>query len=275
MKTHYNTLKQIGIFLIFMWGSMVTGQTKEVFNIPLSNPGQEGKIIVHIIDGDITVQSHNGEDVIIEAYGDPKSRGWNKKKQEKSRDGMKRIVDNSLSFTVEERDNKVYVKYTPGKWTIDFVIKVPKQFSVDLKTVNDGNIVVEGVDGTHEVSNTNGKITMRNVGGSVIADALNQNIVVTFDSVDNANMMFSSLNGDVDISFPKTLQANILARSDNGNIYTDFEVVKSSNGGNVKTTNKNGVYRVRREKGVSGTINGGGPEIVFKTLNGDILIREN
>ncbi|MDC8004346.1 hypothetical protein POV27_09805 [Aureisphaera galaxeae] len=277
MKTHYNTLKHFGILLLLLVGTQLTAQTKETFTIPLSNPGQEGKLVVNIIDGNITVQSHNGEDVIVEATGQQQgNKGWNNKKQQRSKNGMKRIVDNSLSFTVEEINNKVYIKYTPGKWVIDFVVKVPKQFSLDLKTVNKGNIVVEGVDGTHEASNTNGKITMRNVGGSVIADALNQDIVVTFASVhNNANMMFSSLNGDVDISFPKSLKANVLASSNNGNVYTDFEIVKVNNGGNVKTTNKNGVYKVTREKGVAGTINGGGADIVFKTLNGDILIREN
>ncbi|GAB5399561.1 MAG: hypothetical protein Aureis2KO_11460 [Aureisphaera sp.] len=279
MKTHYNTLKRLGILLVLIMGSQMRAQTKETFTIPLSNPGEEGKLVVNIIDGDITVQGYDGEDVVVEAFGDQKSKGWNKsshKEQENMKNGMRKIVDNSLSFTVEEVENKVYIKYTPGKWVIDFVVKVPRNFSLDLKTVNQGNILVEGVNGTHEVSNTNGKITMNNVGGSVIADALNRNIVVSFSSIhQGANMMFSSLNGDVDVSFPKNLKANVLARSDNGNVYTDFDMVKNGNGGNVQTTKKNGVYRIRREKGVSGTINGGGADIVFKTLNGDILIREN
>ncbi len=278
MKKTYNTMKYLGLLMLFMISSQTLAQTSETFTIPLSKPGQDGKLVVHLIDGGITVQAHNGSDVIVEAKGQEKSEGWNKSgKNEKAntRDGLRKMVDNSLSFTVEEIDNTVYVKHTPGKWVIDFVIKVPKKFSLELKTINQGNILVEGVEGTHEVSNTNGKVTMHNVGGSVIADALNQTIKVSFSSVhQGANMMFSSLNGDVDISFPKNLKANVMARSDNGNVYTDFEIVKTSNGGIVKTSNKDGVYRVKREKGISGAINGGGADIVFKTLNGDILIRE-
>jgi hypothetical protein len=189
---------------------------------------------------------------------------------------MQRVVDNSLEFTIEENNNTVYLKYSPGKGSIDFNVKVPRRFSVDLKTVNHGKILVEGVDGDHEVSNLNGPITMNNISGSVIADALNKDITIGFDRINaTSNMMFTSLNGDLDIVFPKTLKANVMARSDNGNVYTDFEIVASKNSQNAIKTRSNGVYKVKREKGVSGTINGGGPDMTFKTMNGDILIRSN
>ncbi len=35
-----------------------------------------------------------------------------------------------------------------------------------------------------------------------------------------------------------------------------------------------GGYRVRMEKAVEGTIGGGGPEMRFKTYNGDIILRQ-
>jgi hypothetical protein len=35
-----------------------------------------------------------------------------------------------------------------------------------------------------------------------------------------------------------------------------------------------GGYRVRMEKAVEGTIGGGGPELRFKTFNGDIVLRK-
>ena len=41
----------------------------------------------------------------------------------------------------------------------------------------------------------------------------------------------------------------------------------------TKKTKKSGVYQLKREKGISGVINGGGSNLTFKTLNGDILIR--
>lgn len=276
MKYRY-TVGFVMIYLLFMSSTMgVVAQTTESFTIPLSNPNEEGKLVTHIIDGSITVVGYDGNEVIVEALGNQKSKGWNNKKSAKERDGMRRIADNSLEFTIEEVNNTVYIKSTPGKWIIDFTVSVPRRFSVDLKTVNQGAIRVKGVDGAHEVSNTNGPITMNNISGSVIADALNKDIIIGFDRIDSgSNMMFSSLNGDVDVKFPNTLKANVMARTDNGDVFTDFEMVTTNNKRSNKKRNANGVYRVKREKGVSGSINGGGPDMTFKTLNGNIFIRSN
>lgn len=276
MKNNYNSKWLVLCILCLFTGINTVAQTAESYTIPLSNPNEAGKLVAHIIDGSITVKGYDGNEVIVEALGSQKGKHGNNHKSKKNRDGMRRVHDNALAFSIEEVNNTVYIKYKPGKRVIDFTVKVPRRFSVDLKTVNQGSIQVEGVDGSHEVSNTNGSITMNNIGGSVIADALNKDITIDFDRIDSgSNMMFTSLNGDVDVKFPKSLKANVMARSDNGDVYTDFEMTTSSNNRNVKKTNSNGVYRVKREKGISGSINGGGPDMTFKTLNGDIFIRSN
>jgi len=38
--------------------------------------------------------------------------------------------------------------------------------------------------------------------------------------------------------------------------------------------NKNGKYRIVVDRAVTGTINGGGPEYTFQTMNGNILIHK-
>ncbi len=279
MRNKTTFIKSILMFITLVLSFTINAQEKETHTIPLSNPDQAGKLVWNVIDGSITVNGYGGSEVIVTAIGREKSSSWKKSKygnKKSSKNGMKRIENNSLSYRVEEINNTVYIKYSPGKSVIDFEVKVPRNFSVDLKTVNKGSITVDNVDGTHEVSNTNGKITMTNVGGSVIADALNKDVTIGFRKIDNdATMMFSSLNGDIDISFPKDLKANVMARSDNGNVYTDFEITMDKSKRNVKTSNKSGVYQVKREKGISGKINGGGADMTFKTLNGDILIRSN
>ena len=273
------------IILSLFFGLTLSAQSKETLEVPLSNPGGEGKLVINIIDGSITVNGYDGDEVVISAMASQKksykSKSKNKDKgkysdKASSKDGMKRITENGLAYTVEEINNTVYVKYTPGGQMIDFEVKVPRNFSLDLKTVNAGTITVDGVNGTHEASNTNGKITMTNVGGSVVADALNQDITVAFKTITpNTTMMFTSLNGDLDITFPNNLKANIDARSEFGNVYTDFEIEIDNSMPITKTKNKDGVYKVKRNKGVVGKINGGGADINFKTLNGDILIRSN
>ena len=258
--------------LAIVMGTFVHAQQSESFTIPLSRPGEEGKLKVHLVEGSISVKGYDGKEVKVTAVGRNA-----KKVSQRSKNGLKIVDNNPLTFSVEERDNSVYVKKMPGGSSrFQFEIQVPRNFSVDLKTVNGKAIYVDNVNGTHEASSTNGKINMTNVGGSVVADALNHDITVSFRQVTpNTTMAFTSLNGDVDVTFPKDLKANIRAKSEFGNVYTDFEIEIDREQSKSKTTDKKGVYKVINNKGVYGSINGGGSEITFKTLNGDVLIRSN
>lgn len=272
MKKKNNFIASICFMLLLTLGGLVQAQQSETFTIPLSRPGEPGKLKVHLIEGSITVSGYDGKDVKVTAVGRTA-----KKVKQRSKDGMKAVGSNQLTFSVEERDNNVYVKKMPGGSSrVQFEIQVPRNFSVDLKTINGKAILVDNVDGTHEASNTNGKISMTNVGGSVVADALNENITVSFRRItSNTTMAFTSLNGDVDITFPNDLKANIRAKSEFGNVYTDFEIAIDRTQSKSESTKKNGVYKVVNKKGVYGSINGGGSEITFKTLNGDIMIRSH
>ena len=86
-------------------------------------------------------------------------------------------------------------------------------------------------------------------------------------------MAFSSLNGDLDVTFPKSLKANVKLRTDMGEILTDFDMVVSPQKTLVETNENSDTYKVKLEQWVQGKINGGGAEMLFKTWNGDILIR--
>ncbi len=129
-----------------------------------------------------------------------------------------------------------------------------------------------------DISNTNGRITLKDISGSVSADALNKDITVNFIKVTpDVAMAFSSLNGDIDITFPKTIKADIKVKSDRGEIYTDFDLKAKPSKAKVTKgeSSKGNAYRVKVEKWIVGSINGGGAEILFKNFNGDVIIRSN
>ena len=91
-------------------------------------------------------------------------------------------------------------------------------------------------------------------------------------------MAFSSLNGDIDVTFPADLKANLVISSDRGDVYSDFDVALAARAPQQQTTedtrNKDGHYRVKIDKSVRGSINGGGPELQFRNFNGNIYIRK-
>ncbi len=266
-------IKSILVTAFVLFGTMAMAQEKSIdlFAIPLSNPGSPGKLHLEHLSGSIDVVGYDGNEVIAKAtFGNKKAHY----KDKKERDGLKRIANTSLNISGEEKDNTVKISNEEWNKTINLEVKVPRNFSLKLSTVNQGNITVVGVNGDMEISNVNGEITLQDVSGAASTDTVNGDIEVTFDSITSgANMAFSSLNGDLKITFPKTLKADVKAKTDMGEIFTDFDMELDTNKPQVKRNNSNGTYKVNVEQWVRGTINGGGPEMLFKTFNGDILIR--
>jgi DUF4097 and DUF4098 domain-containing protein YvlB len=149
---------------------------------------------------------------------------------------------------------------------------------VKLRAVNDGDIVVTGVDGELDVDDINGAVTLNNVSGSAVAHALNGHVHVTFAKVNSQKpMAFSSLNGDIDVTFPADVKANVSIRSDRGDVFSDFDVQLQASAPRQVVEDgrgKGGKYRVKIDKTVHGTINGGGPEYQFTNFQGQIYLRK-
>jgi DUF4097 and DUF4098 domain-containing protein YvlB len=134
------------------------------------------------------------------------------------------------------------------------------------------------VNGDHEIENTNGSITLTNVSGSVVAHTLNGSITVSLDRINGDKpMSFTSLNGRVDVTLPADTKARLRLKSDLGSIYSDFDVKiepEASKPVITDSRSQNGKYKISVDRAVTGTINGGGPEYTFQTMNGNILIHK-
>jgi DUF4097 and DUF4098 domain-containing protein YvlB len=161
-------------------------------------------------------------------------------------------------------------------FTYDFKIKVPRNISLDLRTVNKSHILVEGTSGDFKISNVNGGIDMRDVEGSGSVHTVNGPVKVAFARNPTGATSFKSVNGALDVSFRPGLAADVKMKTMNGGMYTDFPVTTLP----VSSTppeRRNGmlVFKSNRMTGVR--IGAGGPELSFETLNGDVLLknREN
>ncbi|MBO0322944.1 DUF4097 family beta strand repeat protein [Muricauda sp. CAU 1633] len=264
-------MKTMFIVMLLLVANAVVGQQKEIdlFTVPLSNPSKAGKLELDQISGSISVTGYEGKEVIVKVLvmdGDNSSNS--------TKNGMKRVGSSGLNISAEESNNVVRINNEAWNRKTDFEIKVPYNFSLKLETVNNGSIKVSGVAGDLEISNVNGSITLENVEGAVSADTTNGAVKVDFKAIDNsANMVFSSFNGDVEVTFPKSLKADVKAKSDMGDVYTDFDMTLAESKPEVDKKQGSGRYKVTMEQWVRGKINGGGPELLFKTFNGDILIR--
>lgn len=240
-------------------------------SIALSDPSRPALVKAGLVNGGITVKGYDGKEVVVEARARNRESG-------RTEGNLKRLAVNTTGLSVEEENNEVRIGTDSHMRAIDLTISVPQHTSLHLRCVNDGDIAVSGVDGELDVDDVNGSVTLANVSGSAVAHALNGRLLVTFVRVNPQKAMaFSSLNGDVDVTFPADLKANVTIKSDRGDVFSDFDVQLQAQAAQPvveDSRGRGGKYRVRLDKAIHGTINGGGPEIQFTNFNGTIYIRK-
>lgn len=248
-------------------------QSADKVSVAFSDPSRSGTLKVSLMSGGLKIKGYNGKEVVVEAH----PRGREDSRSEARSGGMRRIVNSSSGLMVEEENNVMSVGTGFMNHTVDLTIQVPLRTSLKLKCLNDGDINVEQVEGEIEANNTNGSVTLAGVSGSAVVHALNGTVKVNLLKVEpNKAMSFSSLNGNIDVTLPADIRASVNMRTDMGEIYSDFEIKLQESPKPVveDARPRGGRYRVRIDKGISGTINGGGPEIQFKNFNGNIYIRK-
>ena len=155
--------------------------------------------------------------------------------------------------------------------THDFELRVPAGTEIDLGTVM-GDVRVDGTDGPFEVASVNGKVEMAGVRGAGTARAVNGGVKVTFAANPNGACKFETVNGELDVAFRPGLGANLSFKTLNGEVYTDFPYQQRSLAAPAGDR-QDGRFVLRKAGAFGVTIGGGGPELAFATINGDILVR--
>ena len=254
------------IFPVVAWA-----QGGNEFTIPLSDPAKRGKLKAKINYGSITIKGTGRKDVLVR-YSADKDEDQGKKD---SKDGLKRIGGGGMDLEAAENANTVSVKSDSWSTKLNLEIEIPSGMDLEVKTYNDGDLMISNIQGELTLTNYNGEITALNVSGTVVATTYNGGIKVTFDKVtDGTPMSYSTYNGDIDITFPAAVKATLKMKTEQGDIYSGFEVDLKSSGPIQKKDTGSGVVKVTIDEWKRGDINGGGPEFTMKNYNGDIILRK-
>ena len=248
--------------------------------VPLHDPSRPAQIRAHLMSGGISVTGYDGREVIVQSRGGHEGRERHSRSSEDARSqGMHKLeLPGNMGLDIVEEDNVVSIK--TENWTGSGVlaIMVPRRSSLQLKCLNNGDIEVSGVDGEIDADNLNGRVILKNVAGSVVAHSLNGEVKASLDRVDPSKpMSFSTMNGDIDVTLPRDVKANFRMKTDNGDIYSDFDVkldAAHSSHAEASGNPREGRYRIRVDKTLRGSVNGGGPEYQFVSFNGQIYLRE-
>ena len=240
----------------------------ETINIPLSRPGEPMSLHIDTLSARIEVIGEERKDVELKVT---LSAG---RRKIVTPSGAKTLSGGGAGLEISERDNRVSVETEmPTTSPITIVARVPRRAKLDLSAVNESEIVVRDIVGDLQLENINGPITATNITGSVIAESVNNPIKVGLSAVaSGAATSLSSLNGDIVLTLPAATRAEFHLDTAQGEITSDFELDIKPSKPLIERKEGRGGVSVRMEDVVVATVNGGGPVIRIKTLNGSIKI---
>jgi DUF4097 and DUF4098 domain-containing protein YvlB len=240
-------------------------QSADAVTVGLSEPSRLASVRVSVLSGRIVVTGGNRQDVLVTA------RGAGARRNEPP-PGMQRLTPGA-GLSITEENNQVTIAAGLMQ-TTEIEIQVPMRTDLKLNGLNNGDILVENVDGAIEVGHMNGSVRLTNVAGSVVANSHNGNVIVVLTRLmGNTPMAFTSFNGNVDVTLPPTVKANLNMRSDNGDVFTDFDIERHAPPARQVGRRSNGRTRIEVNRELYGTINGGGPEFELRTYNGNVYVR--
>jgi hypothetical protein len=156
---------------------------------------------------------------------------------------------------------------------MDFILQVPRNIDIRLKTVNEGNVLVKDIAGSFSVHNVNGRIEMFDLAGSGQARTVNGPVKVSFRENPREKSDFGTVNGAVELTFVRGLSADFRFKTFNGHIYSDFEMT-SLPARPVNSEQHNGHFVFRADRFTGGRVGSGGPEIKADNINGEIRVLE-
>lgn len=268
--TKMNKLKYYLLTVFIMVLAAGPAFAQQDLNIPLSNPGEPGTLIINAVFSDqIVVRTHDRDDVIVKYDAEGMDE-----EGPKTKNGLRKISSAGGGIEVTEENNEVKIQTSPMPSDLDLSIYVPRNFSLKLNSTQ-GDVEVHGIEGELEVSAVNGDIELLDVAGSVVVNSVNGDIEVELNRIfEGVPMSFTGVNGDMEITLPADASFSAKMKTEWGDIYTNFDMEIERSPVKTEARDDDGRYKVAVNKWVYGNVNGGGPEFLFKTLHGDISIRK-
>jgi hypothetical protein len=281
--------------------------------IPVSNPLKPITVKVALNSGSISVSGYSGKEVIMDVQSWAEAnRRPSRGSQFRNSENLKRISSPKTGLAVQEENNIISIGNGAVNQSISLALQVPNKTNLiidvnsggainvnqvegdvrinrepaqgkskrpgNARNAHHANIEVHQVKGEVEINSDRGSVTLDRISGNVIAYASNGDLRASFLYVKPGKpMSFSSMNGVIDVWLPPDIKANVTMQSAGGEINSDFDIKIDSASVAVPGAGKsNSRTRIpnRPDRTVIGKINGGGPEIQFKTYKGDIYIRK-
>jgi len=207
----------------------------------------------------------NGAVTLVNVNGSVRIDGWDKdyvevraiKRAAREPGDLRRV-----NIEVEVQPNAVnirtrYPENIPAGVEVEYRVKVPYRVALPhVETIN-GNLLVNGIEGTGDFRTVNGDVDVYEGSGSFSGKSTNGHVRVELRSLAAAGQMtLESINGPVALAVPPNASASLDVRSMNGEFRTELPLAMQS--------------ALGRE--FRGSLGQGGMTVRLRTVNGGIEI---
>lgn len=224
----------------------------------------ENAIEFSLSRSEISIEGYDGNEVVIKNtdYEAPPERAK----------GLRPLYggqDNTgIGLSVEEENGTLKIVQASAE-DGEFEVRVPNNIRVMIEEVNwgSGDINIRNHNGEIEIKSKNSDIELTNITGPVIASSTSGDVDVSFSSVSAANPTSITLvSGYIDVTMPASTKADMYLTSTSGEIYTNMDLQMKGR--------KEDMMRLGGGRNIESTLNGGGVEMEFKSVSGDIYLRK-
>jgi hypothetical protein len=262
MNPNKTIIPTLALLVLTVWPAAA-----ERIVVPVADPTQPVTLEASVPNADITVEAWDGNEVIVEYDAAPESAG-----EIEEVDGRYRIPNSSSRFSAEAEGNVVEISSGWAQGGVRLRLQVPVRTNLEINSVHSDGIRVFGVEGHHELRAVNGPVEATDIAGSLVAGGQNGPVTVSFRRLDDSRpSSFVSWNGTITVTLPADAGADVRVQAMNGEILSDFPVEMQPT--ETETETEDGQFSYRHSRNVRFLINGGGPELQFKSFNGDVELR--
>ncbi len=158
---------------------------------------------------------------------------------------------------------------------IQFEVLVPSGTIVDVGTVMDGRIDIEGVTGIVTARNVNGPIKVDDIQDCEAIESVNGRVDVGFSRSPARDCNIETINGDITLDVPVGTGLDVALDLFNGKVVSEFAAGPLDLPATIEHTTENGQnqYRIQKLSGLR--IGAGGPTYSISSMNGDVRIQKH
>jgi hypothetical protein len=218
----------------------------------------DGKVRLNNVNGGIEINAWDKNEVRVDAVKHADDKGMMEHLQIVV-DASSDLVDIDTKYPQDSNTHN-----DNGPW-VEYTITVPRDASLDkVKTIN-GEIEIDGVEGSVDASTINGNVRVSDAKNDCRLETVNGKIEAVFASLKSgADVTLKSVNGSITVDLPAGSSVKIKAKTVSGRISNDFGLVSS------RESDERSFVTVGDS--VDGKVGGGVSDFDAETVNGNIKI---